>query len=141
MTTNIRFEDWLAEQMQDPELRQAMEELEPAYQVTRLRIARGLTQEQLAELVGTKQSSIARLESGKSEPRLSFLRRVVEALGGKLEVKITSQEETLEVEQPSSKLLTKRDNLVIGSIPVNGTSFVEVPQKYITSQTINVGTH
>ena len=42
---------------------------------------RALTQKELADLVGTKQPSIARLESGSDLPRLSFLRRVVEALG------------------------------------------------------------
>jgi transcriptional regulator with XRE-family HTH domain len=93
MSKNIRFEDWEAEQMQDPEFRAATEDLEPAYQVARLRTMRGLTQEQLAEMVGTKQPSIARLESGKMEPRLSFLRRVVEALGGRLQVQIVPQEE------------------------------------------------
>jgi transcriptional regulator with XRE-family HTH domain len=99
MSANIRFEDWEAEQMQDPEFRAAAEELEPAYQVARLRMMRGLTQEQLAEMVGTKQPSIARLESGKMEPRLSFLRRVVEALGGQLEVQIVPQEEAPASEQ------------------------------------------
>ena len=34
----INFEDWEAEQMRDPEFRAAAEELEPAYQVARLRI-------------------------------------------------------------------------------------------------------
>ena len=34
--------------------------------------------------MGTKQPSIARLESGSDLPRLSFLRRVVEALGGRV---------------------------------------------------------
>jgi len=33
---NIRFEDWEAEKMRDPEFRAAAEELEPAYQVARL---------------------------------------------------------------------------------------------------------
>jgi len=89
---NIRFEDWEAEQMRDPEFRAAAEELEPAYQVARLRIIRGLTQEELAEKVGTKQSSIARLENGKRPPSLSFLRRVVEALDGDLEVHIAPRE-------------------------------------------------
>ncbi len=97
---NIRFKDWEAEQMQDPEFRAAVEELEPAYQVARLRIKRGLTQKQLAKLVGTKQSSIARLESGRIEPRLSFLRRVVKALRGRLEVRITPQEKALIPTQP-----------------------------------------
>ncbi|RLC89368.1 MAG: transcriptional regulator [Chloroflexi bacterium] len=91
-SSNVRFEDWEAEQMRDPEFRAAAEELEPAYQVARLRIMRGLTQEQLAALVGTKQPSIARLESGKVEPKLSFLRRVVEALGARLEVRIVPLE-------------------------------------------------
>lgn len=98
--SNIRFEDWEAEQMLDPAFRTAIEELEPAYQVARLRIMRGLTQKQLAKLVGTKQSSIARLESGRSEPRLSFLRRVVRALSGRLEVRIVPQEEVLMPTQP-----------------------------------------
>ena len=89
---NIRFEDWEAEQMRNPDFSAAAEELEPAYQVARLRIMRGLTQEELAEKVGTRQPSIARLESGKSEPSLSFLRRVVEALDGDLKVYITPRE-------------------------------------------------
>jgi DNA-binding XRE family transcriptional regulator len=84
----LRFEDWLKEEMQDPEFRSAYEALEPAYQVARLRIMRGLTQQQLADLVGTKQPSIARLESGKKTPDLEFLQRVAQALGCRLVVKI-----------------------------------------------------
>lgn len=96
MSTSVRLEEWEAKRLEDPEFRAAVEKLEPAYQVTRLRLLRNLTQEELAARVGTKQSSIARLESGKSEPSLSFLRRVVEALGGRLEVRIVAQEEALE---------------------------------------------
>ena len=92
--TNIRFEDWEADQMKDPEFRAAVEELEPAYQVARLRILRGLTQQQLAERVGTRQPSIARLESGRGEPKLGFLKRVAGALGEKVEVRIVPLEET-----------------------------------------------
>ena len=98
MSKTIRFEDWEAQQMQDQEFRTEAEALEPAYQVARLRILRGLTQEQLAERAGTKQPSIARLESGRMEPSLSFLRRVVEAMGGRLEVRIMSQKETPAIE-------------------------------------------
>jgi transcriptional regulator with XRE-family HTH domain len=88
MTANVRFDDWLREQMQEPAFRAAMEELEPAHQVARLRIKRGLTQKELANLVGTRQSSISRLESGKAQPSLSFLRRVIEALGGQLVIRV-----------------------------------------------------
>lgn len=89
MSSNTaRYEDWLTKELEDPDFRQAYADLEPAYQVARLRILRGLTQEQLATLVGTKQPSIARLESGQMLPSLSFLRRVVEALGGRLTISI-----------------------------------------------------
>jgi transcriptional regulator with XRE-family HTH domain len=94
-STNVSFEYWLAEQLKDPEFRQAYEELEPAYQVARLRILRGLTQEQLAALVGTKHPSIARLESGKLTPSIGFLRRVVTALGGRLTITIETGEEIM----------------------------------------------
>ena len=80
--------------MGDPEFREAWEASDPAYQVARLRILRGLTQQQLAERVGTRQPSIARLESGREEPKLGFLRRVAEALGARLEVRIVPLEET-----------------------------------------------
>ena len=80
--------DWQTEQAQDPEFVIAGHELEAGYQITRLRILRGLTQTQLAERVGTRQPSIARLESGQSSPSLSFLKRIVEALDGDLEIHI-----------------------------------------------------
>ena len=43
-----------------------------------------MTQKQLAEKVGTKQSSIARLESGNYNPSLQFLQKVANALGKQL---------------------------------------------------------
>jgi len=88
------FEEHLAEALGDPEFREAWEASDPAYQLARLRILRGLTQQQLAERVGTRQPSIARLESGREEPKLGFLRRVAEALGAKVEVRIVPLEET-----------------------------------------------
>ncbi len=93
MSKTVRYEDWLEKQMADPEFRAVYEELDPAHQVARLRIMRGLTQEQLASMVGTRQPNIARLESGRTMPSLPFLRRVVEALGGELEIKITVPDE------------------------------------------------
>ena len=69
MTANtIPFEQVKAELLANPEVRAAYDALEPAYQIARLRIEHGLTQAQLAALVGTKQPSIARLEHGQSQP-------------------------------------------------------------------------
>ena len=82
------FEDWEREKISDPEFIAALAELEPGYQIARLRIARGLTQTQLAQMVGTKQPSIARLEKGESKPNLAFLEKLARALGAQLEVRI-----------------------------------------------------
>ena len=49
---------------------------------------KNLTQKGLAELIGTKQSNISRLESGNYNPSLDFLRKVATAMGKKLEVRI-----------------------------------------------------
>ena len=83
-----KFEDWEAEKIKDPDFLAAAGELEPGYQVARLRMLRGLTQAQLAEMVGTRQPSIARLENGSSTPSLSFLNKIAEALGAKIEFKL-----------------------------------------------------
>ena len=87
--SKISFEVWETQQLQDPKFREIAESMEPGHQVARLRIQKGLTQTELAEMVGSHQSSIARLESGKVAPRVSFLQKVVEALGGELEIKIS----------------------------------------------------
>ncbi|MBX7237290.1 MAG: helix-turn-helix domain-containing protein [Caldilineales bacterium] len=92
------LEEWEAERMQDPEFVAALAAREPAYQVARLRILRGLTQKQLADMVGTKQSSIARLESGVTPPNLSFLYKVAAALGARVEVRLSSIDETVPVQ-------------------------------------------
>ncbi|MCR4311784.1 MAG: helix-turn-helix domain-containing protein [Candidatus Uhrbacteria bacterium] len=55
-------------------------------QIIDARIAAGVTQSELARRVNTKQSSIARLESGKYPPSLTFLEEVVKALGYQLNV-------------------------------------------------------
>jgi len=86
-----RFEDWEAEKIKDAEFIAAAEELEPGYQVARLRMLRGLTQAQLAEMVGTRQPSIARLENGSSSPSLSFLQKIATALNAKIEVKLIAE--------------------------------------------------
>ena len=49
---------------------------------------KNLTQKELAELIGTRQSNISRLESGNYNPSLEFLNKVAHAVGKKLEVKI-----------------------------------------------------
>lgn len=102
MAETTRFEDWEAEQMQDAAFREAVQKQEVAYQVARFRMLRGLTQEQLAEMASTRQSGIARLESGRKDPSLSFLRRVAKAMGGRVEIRIVADEAIEVVRDPES---------------------------------------
>lgn len=52
------------------------------------RLKAGLTQEQLAERIGTKKSYISRLENGKSDVQLSTLFRIFEGLGRRVSLTI-----------------------------------------------------
>ena len=90
--SKTNYKDWQAEQLKDPEFVAAARELEPGYQIARLRIQRGMTQAQLADLVGTRQPSIARLENGNSVPSLSFLQRIAEALDARIEVRLIPED-------------------------------------------------
>ena len=62
--------------------------LEPKYrlisQLIGIRVKKGLTQNDMAKKLGTKQSAIARLESGNYNPTLEFLQKTAKALGTKL---------------------------------------------------------
>jgi DNA-binding XRE family transcriptional regulator len=71
-TSRTSFKDWQAEQIKDPEYVAALNELDPGYLIAGLRIRRGLTQAQLAEKVGVREGTIARLESGSRIPSLSL---------------------------------------------------------------------
>jgi ribosome-binding protein aMBF1 (putative translation factor) len=59
-----------------------------AEQVAERRRELGLSQKQLAELTGTTQSAIARLESGGRPPRIDTLLRITNALDCELDVRL-----------------------------------------------------
>jgi transcriptional regulator with XRE-family HTH domain len=48
----------------------------------------GLSQTEVAARMGTSQSTVARLEAGEVDPRLSTLDRYAQALGGQLQVEV-----------------------------------------------------
>lgn len=66
--------------------------LEPRYalisQLIEARIKRGLTQKELAKKIDTKQSAIARLESGNINPSIDFLEKVTQALNSRLIIQV-----------------------------------------------------
>lgn len=79
---------------EDPELQEMVGESALNAQVSQIiynaRKQAGLTQKQLADLVGTTQSVIARLEDADYEGHsLSMLARIAAALNQKVEIKIS----------------------------------------------------
>ena len=66
------------------------EEFELLDEFLKARSEQGLTQAQVAEKIGTTQSAVARMESGrgKHSPSLATLSKYAEALGCRLEVKL-----------------------------------------------------
>jgi len=87
------------------EFREEYEALEPEYKLVsdliRLRLAKGMTQEQLARLLNTKQESIARLESGASLPSLSTVKKVADALDAELEINLRPRSQPREGDTPA----------------------------------------
>lgn len=109
-------------ELRDPEFAreyaEAKEEWMLAIQLARLRRERGLTQEQLAEMVGTRQQNIARIENPDySGHSLSLLRRVARALGMVVHVEFIPAEQVVARElgddaRPKSTTYRRRKSTV-----------------------------
>ncbi|HVS87694.1 MAG TPA: helix-turn-helix transcriptional regulator [Candidatus Acidoferrum sp.] len=85
------FDDSLREELKDPEYRQAYADdylnTYVATQIQVLREQRGFTQEKLAELIGTKQPGVSRLENvNYSAWNTETLRKIAHALGVRLRI-------------------------------------------------------
>lgn len=80
----------LAKWRKDAAFREAYEALADEFalaaQVIEARARAGLTQIELAERMGTSQSAVARLESGKARPSVATLEKLAEATGSKLRI-------------------------------------------------------
>ena len=79
--------------LKDKDTRRAYEKFGPEFALVQTviekRIEKGLTQTELARRIGTKQSAIARLESGAYNPTLGFLNKVAKALNTRLRISLS----------------------------------------------------
>jgi len=82
--------EWVAEQMSDPEFKREYDALEEEFalltSLIRARTRAGLTQAELAQRMGTTQSVVARLESGRGKPSTRTLERYAKATGTTLRI-------------------------------------------------------
>ncbi len=77
--------------LKNPEVKKEYDDLDVLYnikrQVIKLRQEKGLSQKQLAEIIGTKQSAISRLENENYNPSVELLSKIAKAFNKSLEIK------------------------------------------------------
>lgn len=88
--SHVRWSDFEKELLAQPGFNEASKTTEIEYQVARAileaRLKKGMTQQDLARAMHTKQSVISRAESAKTTPSLSFLKRLAQVLDVSLQV-------------------------------------------------------
>lgn len=91
---HLDFQIWEKKSLKNPRIRAEYDKLQPEFTVIQAMIdarrREGLTQKVLAERVGTKQSVISRLESGRANPTVGFLKKLAQALDARLEIRFAS---------------------------------------------------
>ena len=95
------FDRYLERKLQNEGFRMCFVEADRAWdvalQLAALRVARGLTQQQVADLLGTKQQAIARMENPSyTGHSLSTLRKYADLLGASVDLTIVPKERLTE---------------------------------------------
>ncbi len=88
----VPFSEFKKKALLDPEIKAEYDRLGPEYEIIRAiidkRLKKNMSQKELAQKMGTKQSALSRLESGTYNPSLLFLKKVAAALDAKLSISI-----------------------------------------------------
>lgn len=88
---HLDFDVWLKEELKDPAFKAEFDRQQPEFAVINAiieaRRKKGITQKVLAKRIGTKQSVISRLESGRANPSIAFLKKLAQALNSHLEIR------------------------------------------------------
>jgi ribosome-binding protein aMBF1 (putative translation factor) len=91
---HLDFEIWEKEALKNPRFKAEYDKLQPEFAVIQAvidaRKNKGVTQKNLAKRIGTKQSVISRLETGRANPSVSFLKKLAQALGTRLEIRFAA---------------------------------------------------
>ena len=85
------YKDFKREMLKNPKVKAEYDKLQPEFEMIQAfidaRKNKNMTQAQIAKKVGTKQSVISRLESGRANPSIAFLKKLAQALNTHLEIK------------------------------------------------------
>ena len=89
------FTQFKKELLRNKKVKKAYDNLAPEFELIKLvirkRIDEKITQKELARRIGTKQSAIARFESGSYNPSLTWVRSVAHALDARIKISIVSK--------------------------------------------------
>ena len=91
------FNEYLKNSLEeDDELKREYDALQTEYELIekliKARLEANLTQKELAQKCGMKQSNISRLESGKSNPTIRFLKKLANSLDCDLVIELRKRE-------------------------------------------------
>lgn len=93
---HLDFTTFKKQALKNPKIKAEYEKVQPEFalinEVLRARSEKGITQKDLAERVGTKQSVISRLEAGRANPSVAFLKKLALALNSHLEIRFIQAE-------------------------------------------------
>lgn len=93
----VKFDDYLEEQLKNPEFRKEYEAMQPEFDIIRAmvdaRISQNLTQKELAERTGINQADISKLENGTRNPSINLLKRLAEGMGMVLKIEFIPKKE------------------------------------------------
>lgn len=88
----MKYSELKEKHLQDPEVKQEYDALEPEYQfIHDLIVCReemALSQQGLADLTGIDRADISRIENGNANPSLRTMKRIANGLGKRLEIRI-----------------------------------------------------
>ena len=94
-----RFDDYLNEQLKDPEFKKEYDALQPEFEVIRAiaeaRASMNLTQQELSKRTGINQADISKLENGTRNPSVRLLQKLAEGMDMTLKIEFVPKKQSV----------------------------------------------
>lgn len=90
-----KFNDFLNEQLKDPEIKAEYDALEPEFTIMQAMIdarnSKGITQKELSLRSGIAQGDISKMENGNANPSVKTLQRLAAAMNMSLKIEFIAK--------------------------------------------------
>lgn len=85
---------WKKKALKNTKIKAEYDKIQPEFSLIQAmvdaRVKKRVTQKELARKIGTKQSVISRLETGRGNPTVAFLKKLAAALNARLEIRFAT---------------------------------------------------